>query len=65
MQDADPSLLDLATKIDRNTANWRQKDTLPSWHVVNIAQGFREPGTYYLESGKQSDLEAIRIMIQP
>ena len=25
-------LLDLATKIDKNTANWRQKDNLPNWH---------------------------------
>ena len=51
-------LLDLATKIDRNTANWRQEKSLPNWHNVNIAECFREPATYYLQSGKQSDLEA-------
>lgn len=54
----EPFLLDLATKIDRNTANWRQGDALPNWHVVNIAECFREPATYYLQSGKPSDLEA-------
>lgn len=51
-------LLDLATKIDRNTANWRQENNLPNWHVVNIAECFRAPATYFLQSGKQSDLEA-------
>ncbi len=51
-------LLDLATKIDRNTADWRQKDNLPNWHNVNIAQCFREPATYYLQSKKQEDLDA-------
>ena len=51
-------LLDLASKIDRNTADWRQKDNLPNWHNVNIAQCFREPATYYLQSHKGADLEA-------
>lgn len=51
-------LMDLATKIDRNTANWRQKDRLPNWHVVNIAECFREPATYFLQSGNPADLEA-------
>ncbi len=51
-------LLDLATKIDHNTANWRQENDLPNWHNVNIAQCFRAPATYYLQSHKQEDLEA-------
>jgi hypothetical protein len=51
-------LLDLATKIDHNTANWRQPNNLPNWHNVNIAQCFREPATYYLQSHKKEDLEA-------
>ncbi|OQP51236.1 beta-L-arabinofuranosidase domain-containing protein [Niastella populi] len=51
-------LLDLATKIDRNTANWRQKDNLPNWHNVNIVQCYREPATYYLQSHNPADLEA-------
>jgi GH43 family beta-xylosidase len=51
-------LLDLATKIDRNTADWRQKDNLPNWHNVNIAQCFREPATYYLQSHRAEDRDA-------
>jgi hypothetical protein len=51
-------LLDLATKIDRNTANWRQKNNLPNWHNVNVAECFREPATYYLQSHVQGDLDA-------
>jgi DUF1680 family protein len=51
-------LLDLATKIDRNTANWRQANNLPNWHNVNIAESFREPATYYLQSGNKADLDA-------
>lgn len=51
-------LLDLATKIDKNTSDWRQKDNLPNWHNVNIAQCFREPATYYLQSHNKGDLEA-------
>lgn len=51
-------LLDLATKIDRNTANWRQTDNLPNWHNVNVAQSFREPATYYMQSKVPADLKA-------
>lgn len=42
-------LLDLATKIHRNTADWTQTDNLPNWHNVNIAQCFREPATYGMQ----------------
>lgn len=51
-------LLDLAEKLHRNTANWKQKNDLPNWHNVNIAQGFREPATYYLQTGKKEDWDA-------
>lgn len=54
----DRSLLTLAEKIHRNTANWRQADNLPNWHNVNIAQSFREPATYYMQSGDSADLKA-------
>jgi hypothetical protein len=54
----DKILLDLATKIHRNTANWMQKDNLPNWHNVNIAQCFREPATYYMQSKNESHLAA-------
>ena len=51
-------LLDLAAKIHRNTANWKLKNWLPNWHNVNIAQCFREPATYYMQSGDATDLQA-------
>lgn len=51
-------LLDLAAKIDRNAADWRQFDDLPNWHVVNIAECFRAPATFFLQSGRQFDLDA-------
>lgn len=54
----DTSLLRLAKKIHANTADWEQKDNLPNWHNVNIAQCFREPATYYMLSGDSADLKA-------
>lgn len=51
-------LLDLATKIHRNTANWAQQDNLPNWHNVNIAQCFREPATYFMQAKDTSFLNA-------
>ncbi|MBV6458313.1 MAG: hypothetical protein HONBIEJF_01440 [Fimbriimonadaceae bacterium] len=54
----DAFLLELATKIDRNTANWRQLGRLPNFHVVNIAECFRAPATYFQQSGNEADLRA-------
>lgn len=51
-------LLQLAHKIHRNTANWMQQSTLPNWHNVNIAQSFREPATYFMQTGDSSHLIA-------
>jgi hypothetical protein len=51
-------LLQLAEKLHRNTADWRQKDNLPNWHNVNIAECFREPAQYYMLSRNQTDLDA-------
>ena len=51
-------LLDLANKIHRNTADWTQKDNLPNWHNVNVAQCFREPATYYMQTKDSSHLNA-------
>lgn len=51
-------LLTLAEKIHRHTADWEQQGTLPNWHNVNIAQCFREPATYYLQTGDSSDLRS-------
>ena len=44
----DESLLPLAEKIHRNTADWTKSTQLPNWHNVNVAQCFREPATYFL-----------------
>jgi hypothetical protein len=51
-------LLDLADKIHRNTADWNQNNNLPNWHNVNIAQCFREPATYYMQSKDSNLLKA-------
>ena len=51
-------LLDLATKLDRCTANWKMGNTLPNWHVVNIAQCFRQPATYAMQSKNPAHTEA-------
>lgn len=54
----DRKLLELAEKIHRNTANWCKATELPNWHNVNVAQGCREPATYYLFAGNKKMLEA-------
>ena len=54
----DSFLLELAEKTHHNTANWRQRSTLPNWHNVNIAQCFREPATWYMLSKDSADLIA-------
>ena len=42
----EPWLLELAHKTHRQAARW---DTgIINWHNVNLAQGFREPATYFL-----------------
>jgi hypothetical protein len=54
----DEFLLELAEKTHRNTANWTQQTSLPNWHNVNIAQCFREPATWFLQSGDSAHLHA-------
>lgn len=54
----DKDLLKLIEKLHRNTANWTNPATLPNWHNVNIAQGFREPATYYMMTGDSTQLQA-------
>jgi len=44
----DKWLLDLATKVHRNTADWSH-DVI-NWHNVNMAQAFGGPTTYYMQS---------------
>ena len=54
----DSEILPLMDKLHRNTSDWTQSGTLPNWHGVNVAQGFREPATYYLYSGDPNMLAA-------
>ena len=54
----DAFLLELAPRLDKSITNWRMKGNLPRWHNVDIAECFREPATYYLQSKKTEDLQA-------
>ena len=51
-------LLDVAAKIHRCTANWSQDAALPNYHNVNVAQCFREPATYYMQTKDSANLQA-------
>lgn len=53
----DAFLLRLGDKIHRCTADWEMPGTLPNWHNVNIAEAFREPATYALETHNAADLQ--------
>lgn len=55
---SDETLLPLIEKLHRNTCNWTLKNDLPNWHGVNVAQGFREPATYYVYTGDEQMLQA-------
>jgi len=52
----EPFLLDLAHKVHRHAARWDQG--VINWHNVNMAQGFREPATYYQQTHDPAHLEA-------
>ena len=56
-QTGDATLLPLIEKLHRNTCNWTLKNDLPDWHGVNVAQGFREPATYYIYTGEEQMLQ--------
>jgi DUF1680 family protein len=49
-------LLELARRIHRQTSPWERE--LASWHNVNIAQGFREPGIFAVLSKNPADMAA-------
>ena len=51
------SLLPLIEKLHKNTCNWMMDNNLPNWHGVNVAQGFREPATYYIYNGDEETLQ--------
>src|SRR4029077_10923328 len=41
-------LLELAEKLHRRTQDWTSG--VSDWHGVNITQGFREPGVYFMQT---------------
>ncbi len=49
-------LLDLARKIHENMADWT--GGIASWHNVNIAEAFREPAEYWMQSHQSRFLDA-------
>ena len=51
-------LLPVIEKLHQNSCNWMMKRDLPNWHGVNVAQGFREPATYYVLTGEHEHLVA-------
>ena len=53
----DETLLPLIEKLHNNTCNWMMDRDLPNWHGVNVAQGFREPATYYVYTGNEDHLQ--------
>ena len=57
-QTGDKTILPLIDKLHRCGVNWMMKNDLPNWHGVNVAQGFREPATYYIYSGNEEALQA-------
>lgn len=49
-------LLDAARVIHERTADWTGR--IPTWHGVNLCQGFREPGQYFQQTGDLRYLKA-------
>ena len=53
----DTSILPLIDKLHRCGVDWTMNNDLPNWHGVNVAQGFREPATYYIYNGNEQLLQ--------
>ncbi len=49
-------MLELAEKVHRRTADWTSG--VINWHNVNMAQGFGQPTTYFLQSKEERHLKA-------
>jgi hypothetical protein len=49
-------LLDLARVTHEHTADWTAG--IPTWHGVNITQGFREPAQYFQQAREEKFLQA-------
>lgn len=54
----DEAILPLIDKLHRASVDWTMQGSLPNWHGVNVAQGFREPATYYIYTGDERMLQA-------
>ena len=57
-RNGDKSILPLIDKLHRATSDWTMQGDLPNYHGVNVAQGFREPATYYVYTGDEKMLTA-------
>ena len=57
-RNGDKNILPLIDKLHRATSDWTMKGDLPNYHGVNVAQGFREPATYYMYTGDKEMLRA-------
>ena len=57
-RNGDKSILPLIDKLHKATSDWTMKGNLPNYHGVNVAQGFREPATYYIYTGDKDMLNA-------
>lgn len=57
-RNGDKSILPLIDKLHRATSDWTMQGNLPNYHGVNVAQGFREPATYYIYTGEEDMLQA-------
>ncbi len=53
----DSWLLNLASNMYANMARWDTANTLPNWHNVNIAEGFRAPTVYWQQSSNSTQLQ--------
>lgn len=49
-------LLDLARTVHERTADWFAN--IPTWHGVNVSQGFREPAEYFQQTSDPKFLDA-------
>jgi hypothetical protein len=52
----EPWLLDLARVNHERTADWT--GGIPTWHGVNLCQGFREPAEYFQQTGDRRYVQA-------
>lgn len=46
----EPWLLTLSSNMYANMARWDTSNSLPNWHNVNIAEGFRAPTVYWQQT---------------